>query len=84
MMDEVKQAELVDQIVQRVRQWGIGGLVSVLLNSLRPFAFIGGQLLWLAQPTVTLVADGGRVADFARLLEEPAALDLLCTRLEEC
>ena len=84
MMDEIKQAELVEQIVRRVRQWGIDGLVSVLLDGLRPFSFIGGQLLWLVQPAASLLVDRQRVADLANLMEKPEALELLRSRLEEC
>ena len=66
-----------------MRQWGIDGLVSVLLDGLRPFSFIGGQLLWLVQPAAGLFVDRQRVADLANLMEKPEALDLLRSQLEE-
>lgn len=83
-MNESRQAELVDQIAERIQQWGAAGLVSALLDGIRPLAFVGGQALWVAQPALGMVMDTDKVADYARLLERPEAFDLLRTRLEEC
>jgi len=83
-MNEFRQAELVNQIAERIRVWGATGLVSALLDAARPIAFIGGQMLWVAQPALSVFMDGEQVAEYARLLERPEALDLLRTRLEEC
>jgi hypothetical protein len=84
MMNESRQAELVDQMVERIQGWGVAGLVRTLLDGIRPLAFIGGQALWIAQPTLGVLMDTDKVADYARLLERPEAIDLLRTRLEEC
>ncbi len=82
-MDESRQIELVDQIVERVRRWGVAGVTSTLLDAARPLALIGGQLLWVAQPALSLIAGADQVSEYARLLEQPEALDLLQTRLDE-
>ena len=55
-MNDIRQAELVDQIVERVRHWGVTGLASALLDGIRPVAFLGGQALWVAQPTLGLAS----------------------------
>jgi len=81
---KVRQEELVDQIAERIHRWNMSGLASTFLDAFRPLAFIGGQALWVAQPTLSLLINSDRLADLARLLEEPEALDLLLTRLEEC
>lgn len=83
-MNESRQAELVDQIAERIQQWGATGLVSALLDGIRPLAFVGGQALWVAQPALGMVMDTDKVADYARLLERPETFDLLRARLEEC
>jgi hypothetical protein len=83
-MNEIQQIELVDEIAERIRRWGVTDLASALLEGLRPVAFIGGQALWIAQPALGLVMEPEQVADYARLLERPEALDLLRARLEEC
>ena len=80
----VRQEELINQIVERIHGWKMSGLASTFLDAFRPLAFIGGQALWVAQPTLSLLINSDRLADLARLLEEPEALDLLRTRLEEC
>lgn len=82
-MEKSQQAELVNEIVKRVRQWGIVDLVSILLAGIRPIAFIGGQALWVMQPALGVLMDGERVARYARLLEQPEALEMLSARLEE-
>jgi hypothetical protein len=61
----------------------MSGLASTFLDAFRPLAFIGGQALWIAQPTLNLLIDSDRVADLARLLEQPEALDMLRARLED-
>jgi hypothetical protein len=83
-VEEIRQAELVDRIAERVQRWGLDGLVSALLECVRPFAFLGGQLLWVAQPTLGLLIDPDQVAEYAYLLEQPSTIDLLRVRLEQC
>ena len=73
----------VETAAQKIRQWGLAVPVSVLLPSIKPLGFLLGQLLWLGQPLVGLFADARQVAGFARLLEQPSALDSLVARLEE-
>lgn len=64
-----------------LRRRGWGGPAQVLLEVLRPFAFVGGQLLWMAQPTLALLWSRQTVGQMAELLEEPAALDALLGQL---
>ncbi len=82
-MDKVRQKELVDQIAERIHRWGMSGLASIFLDAFRPLAFMGGQALWVAQPTLNLLMDNDQVADLAQLLEQPEALTMLRARLEE-
>lgn len=80
----VQQTELIDRVANQIRRWGATGLAVTLLEGLRPLAPIGGQMLWIAQPTLGLLADSERLAQYARLLEQPEMLDLLRDRLEAC
>ena len=77
-----KQEELIDRIAERIHNLGLSGLASILLEGIRPLAFVGGQVMWVAQPALGLLADRDRVAQVARLLERPDALDELRARLE--
>jgi hypothetical protein len=82
-IDENRQAELVGQLARRIRGWGLSGPVSILLDTLEPFAFVGGQILWVIQPTLSLVVDGHRVAEYAVMLERPEAYKLLQAQIKE-
>jgi hypothetical protein len=70
----------IAETIQR-RGWRLPALVA--LEAGRPLALVGGQLLWLAQPALSLIIPASTIGQFARLLEEPAALDHLMARLEE-
>jgi hypothetical protein len=82
-MDENRQAELAGQLARRIQRWGLGGPVSVILDALEPFAFVGGQLLWILQPTLGLLVGSERIAEYALMLERPEGLKLLRAQLKE-
>lgn len=48
----------------------------------RPLAFLMGQFLWVAQPTLSLILPRHDIGQIARLLEEPAAVERLIRYLE--
>jgi hypothetical protein len=66
--------------IQR-RGWTAPALV--LLEVGTPLAFIGGQLIWLAQPLLSLVLPTANLDQAARLLETPAALETLYQQLQD-
>ena len=72
----------IDEVAVALQQRGWGAAALLLLDAGRPLAFIGGQLLWLLQPTLTTIGATTEVGQLARLLENPSALDALITRLE--
>jgi hypothetical protein len=57
--------------------------VSLLLDALEPFAFVGGQLLWILQPTLGLLIGAERIAEYALMLERPETVKLLRAQIEE-
>jgi hypothetical protein len=52
------------------------------LEAGRPLSLLGGQLLWLVQPVLSLVVSREMVSQFALLLEEPSAVEALIDELE--
>jgi hypothetical protein len=78
----LEQEKLLNDIAETIcrRGWRLPALVA--LEAGRPLALVGGQLLWLAQPALSLFISASTIGQFARLLEEPAALDSLAARLE--
>jgi hypothetical protein len=77
--------ELADFVVETAvfiqhRGWSAPALA--LLEAGAPLAFLGGQLVWLAQPLLSLALPKAKIQQTARLLEDPSALEKLQTLLE--
>jgi hypothetical protein len=54
----------------------------LLLEAHKPLAFLGSQLLLVAQPTLNIFLPQNLVNDLTQLLAEPEQLEQLITRLE--
>ena len=78
----LEQDKFLDQLTDAICRKGLRNPALVVLDAGGPFAFLGGQLLWLLQPTLSLFASGQTVKQMAQLLEEPAAMNALAARLE--
>ena len=55
----------VNQLADYVCRLGLQVPVLVGLEAGRPFAFLGGQLLWVAKPVLSLFVTGNAVNDLA-------------------
>ena len=71
----------LDQIAATLKERGLHFAALTLLEAGQPLAFIGSQLLWLAQPALVLLWPSTRVHQLARLMENPAAVRALMDRL---
>ncbi len=71
----------LDQISNSLKQRGLHAAALTLLEAGQPLAFIGSQLLWLAQPALALLWPTAQVRRFAQLMEDPAAVSSLMERL---
>jgi hypothetical protein len=85
-----KQNEVNEQLTEAVvetavfiRQRGWAGPARLLLEAGAPLAFLGGQLLWLTQPVLSLLLPTTRIKQTALILEDPAALIALQQQLQE-
>lgn len=67
----------LDQIITSLRQRGLHTVALTLLEAGQPLAFIGGQLLWLAQPALALLWPSSQVRQWAKFMEDPAAVTAL-------
>lgn len=78
--DDEKQ--LIEQLAASLsrRGWRLPALIA--LEAGRPLTFIGGQLLWLAQPALSLFMAGDEVRRMALVLENPRAVTALLECLE--
>jgi hypothetical protein len=72
----------VEQVTAVLHRHGLRLPALIALQAGQPLAFLGGQLLWIAQPTLSLLFPRPLIAQTAQLLEDPAAVAILLNRLE--
>ena len=72
----------LEQIANTIYRRGLRTPVLIALEAGEPLAFLGGQLLWLVQPFLSLIIPNKLVRQTAQLLEEPAAVQALIKHLE--
>lgn len=77
-----EQDTFLDQITDVICRQGLRVPALIALETGRPLAFLGGQLLWLAQPALSLFLPNQALRHTALLLENDAAVTALATRLE--
>lgn len=80
--ETLEQAQLIEQVVNTVNRFGLRLPTLVALEAGHPFTFLSSQLLWIAQPALSLLMPSQRIHQFARLLEEPSAVQALIAQLE--
>ncbi|GIK66563.1 MAG: hypothetical protein BroJett018_43570 [Chloroflexota bacterium] len=84
MNDQPLDAEFAQNAV-RWQAWlqkhGLEGLADALLGASEPLAPIGAQLLYVAQPALSLIAPREAIGRWARLLETPGGLAWLREQL---
>lgn len=74
------QADYLTDVIGSSR-WRVP--VLLLLEVGRPLAFLVGQLVWLAQPTLSLLWSSSTVSRWAILFEQPEQLDRLIADLHK-
>ncbi len=83
-MDEnaSKQTAFVDHIATIIHQHGWQFPIQLALEGGRPLTWIGGQLMWVMQPVLSLFIATDTVRQIAQLLENRVAVDALIARLQ--
>mgnify|MGYP006909085997 CR=1 FL=1 len=71
----------IDQIATEICQRGLRTPAVFLLESGPLFPFLGSQLLWIAQPALSLFLPSHKIRQAAELLETPSAITRLCEQL---
>lgn len=74
---------IVSQIVDALNRYGLRTPALIGLEAGRPLAFVGGQLLWMAQPALSLLLPGELIEQAAGVLEDPAAVEMLISQLAQ-
>jgi len=78
----VEDEAYLNQIADRVCQYGLRGVALAGLEAGRPLSFIIGQLVWIIQPVMSLVIGADVIKKTALLLEDDKAVDHLIYLLE--
>lgn len=73
---------LSQRLARQITQRGLQTPARVALEAGRPLAFLAGQLLWVAQPALSLLWPRHEVGRVARLFETPDGWETLIQCLE--
>ena len=68
---------IVVQAADHIRRLGLQTPASIVLEAARPLAFVAGQLVWVSQPMLSLLAPKAELALVAELLEDPESVGAL-------
>jgi hypothetical protein len=76
------------RVAERIRSAGMAAPASLLLSILRPAHWLGGQVLYVAQPFLDSLGIGSRegvssTARLARFLEQEKCVDALLAKLDD-
>lgn len=82
MLNDARREELINALAQRIEQAGMVAPAILFLETFKPLAFVGAQLLWFAQPFLTLGLNENDVRALAQLFEEDEGVEALIARLE--
>lgn len=82
MNSEAEQSDWVNELAKRIEQRGASSLALMLIEIVRPFGFLGSQVLVMAQPLLTGIVDDTTVQRTTILLDNPDLLNQLSATLE--
>ena len=75
--DEGHNQDLVQAWVARLERLGVAEWVPLAVDLLRPFSFIGAQVIHLLSPVLNTSSSSMQIEQLATLLESPESLDRL-------
>ena len=76
------QAKFIEKVTNKISELGLTGPAIVLLEAHKPLAFIGSQLLLVAQPTLDLFFPRNHTRHLADLMADSAQVERLIVSLE--
>lgn len=76
------EARLVRKLCQLLAQRHLTLPALVIVESLRPLAYVGAQTLWCLEPWFAAVTDAAGLRTLAAMLERPGAVDYLLDELQ--
>ena len=81
-VDAQRREQLLDDLTRRIEKMGMTAPAILFLETYKPLAFLGAQLLWFAQPFLSLGFKEADLRDLTLLIEDRAGVEELLDRLE--
>ena len=81
-LDLLRRQQLIDRLARRTADLGLTAPAILFLEMNKPLAFLGAQLLLVAQPFLSIGFSDADVRDFAAIIEERGGVEELIERLE--
>lgn len=81
-LDLSRRQQLIDRLARRIVDLGLTAPAILFLEMNKPLAFLGAQLLLVAQPFLGIGLKDADVRDFAAIIEERGGVEELIERLE--
>ena len=75
-------SSFIEKLAAKITDLGLTGPAILLLEANKPLAFVGSQLLLVAQPTLDMFLRPGVTQNMADLLTDPAQVEQLIVTLE--
>ena len=74
--------DFAEKVANKIINLGLTTPAILLLEAHKPLAFVGSQLLLVAQPTLDVFLPPNLIRNTSNLLSDPNQLEKLITRLE--
>ena len=81
-LDIARRQQIVDRVANRIAGLGLTAPAVLFLEMNKPLGFLGAQLLFAAQPFLSLTFDHADLRDLAEIIEDPKGMEQLIARLE--
>ena len=81
-LDASRRQQLIDRVAQQIAGRGMTAPAILFLEMHKPLAFLGAQLLWIAQPFLSIGLNNADLSDLITVVEDRAGVEELIERLE--
>jgi hypothetical protein len=81
-LDASRRQQLIDRFARRIAELGLTAPAVLFLEMHKPLAFLGAQLLFAAQPFLSVGLNDADVRDFAAIIEDRTGVEQVIDRLE--
>jgi len=82
-ISDERKCELIDKVATFIAQRRMGAPAILFFESMRPLSFIGSQIMYFLAPFASIIFKGDEYQEFAALLDNPANVELLVSRIDE-